>query len=67
MLSELDRTEGTRQQTTLFKGHLTARHFKLSVATGHDHFIAIYHLEVGSIEYQELINRTKERSSIFTF
>ena len=39
-------TEGVRQTTSVFKGTISAKHIKLTIPKGFDHFIAVYHIEV---------------------
>ena len=65
MTSELDKSEGTRQESKLNENNLTAklvliadrkhasdfyyyfsRHIKLTILSGYDHFVAVYHIEV---------------------
>ena len=45
--SELDKSEGTRQESTLSENNFSARHIKLTILSGYDHFVAVYHLQVG--------------------
>ena len=65
LTSELDKSEGTRQESKLNENNLTAklvliaerkhiikyfwcfsRHIKLTILSGYDHFVAVYHIEV---------------------
>ena len=49
MTSELDKSEGTRQESTLSENNFSARHIKLTILSGYDHFVAVYHLQVGTL------------------
>ena len=46
VFADLENIEGYRQSTEIYQGKLTFKHIKLTIASGHDHFVAIYHLEV---------------------
>ena len=46
VFTDMENNEGYRQTTEIYQGKITAKHIKLTIVTGHDHFVAIYHLEV---------------------